>query len=337
MKTPLKSPPSRPAFVAGIVLVAVMLACSFPGLASPTPVPPPSPATFTETPPPLVSLPTNTELPTASPIPSPTTELPTPTIAVPHALIPSTSVDVGKLIYDATCIDTAAEKRAPFGDSYKVNLFERPFTQDMTYVADLDIVSYNLSRDEKFYYVSIQLLGSNPNNALGIDYAVELDLDADGFGDVIIVAHPPYQVEWSTDNVQVARDMDHDTGGLSAERSDAPLPGNGYDKIIFDGGLGADHDLAWVRINAGKLATVQFAFKLSLAENRFMYGVRADAGLRDITELDYVDRYTEEEAGSPQAEEKLYPLKAIYAVDNTCRDAYGFVGNYEEPQRCPRK
>ncbi|MFZ5878183.1 MAG: hypothetical protein ACOY0R_02320 [Chloroflexota bacterium] len=341
MKTPRRPSPSRSAFVAVAMLVVVTLACSFPGLTAPTPIPPPPAATltFTFTPPPLVTPPTNTEAPTltASPSPSPTTEPPTPTIAVPHALIPSTSVDVGKLIYDATCIDTAAEKRAPFGDSYKTNLFERPFTQDMTYVADLDIVSYNLSRDEKFYYVSIQLLGSNPNNALGIDYAVELDLDADGFGDVIIVAHPPYKVEWSTDNVQVALDTDHDTGGLSAARSDAPLPGNGYDKIIFDRGLGDDHDLAWVRINAGKLATVQFAFKIPLAENRFMYGVRADAGLRDITELDYVDRYTEEEAGSPQAEEKLYPLKAIYAVDNTCRDAYGFVGNYEEPQRCPKK
>lgn len=335
----MKASPSRSALTAGAVLAAVMLACSFPGLASPTPVPPPSPALFTETPPPLAALPTNTDLPTAtaSPVPSPTVEPPTPTVAISHALIPSTSVDVGKLIYDATSVDTAAEKRAPFGDSFKVNLFERPFTQDMTYIPDMDIVSYNLSRDEKFYYVSIQLVGSNPNNALGIHYAVELDLDADGYGDYIVVAHPPYKVEWSADNVQVVQDTDHDTGGLSAENTDAPLPGNGYDKIIFDGGLGDDPDLAFVRINAGKLATVQFAFKLSLAENRFMYGVLADAGLKDITSLDYVDRYTEEEAGSPQAEEKYYPLKAIYAMDNVCRDAYGFIGTYEEPQRCPKK
>jgi hypothetical protein len=332
----MKPSPQKSSLAAGAILIFAMLACSFPGLAARTDAPT-AVVSVTEVSTLVVAAPTQTELPTATLNPTVTPIPPTPTIAIAHALIPSTSVKVGKLIYDATCIDTAAEKRAPFGDSYKVNLFERPFTQDMTYIADLDIVSYNLSRDEKFYYVSIQLLGSNPNNALGIHYAVELDLDADGFGDVIIAAHPPYQVEWSTDNVRVALDTDHDTGGLSAERSDAPLPGNGYDKIIFDGGLGDDHDLAWVRISAGKLATVQFAFKIPLAENRFMYGVRADAGLRDITELDYVDRYTEEEAGSPQAEEKLYPLKAIYAVDNTCRDAHGFVGNYEEPQRCPKK
>jgi hypothetical protein len=316
-----------------------MMACTFPGVGSPTSIPPMAP-TSTGMPPSQAVLPTNTELPTvtASPIPSPTSQPPpTPTVAVSHALIPSTLVDTGKIIYDATSVDTAAEKRAPFGDSFKVNLFERPFTQDMTYIPDMDIVSYNLSQDEKFYYVSIQLVGSNPNNALGIHYAVELDLDADGFGDYIVVAHPPYKVEWSTDNVQVVQDTDHDTGGLSAENTDAPLPGNGYDKIIFDGGLGDDHDLAWVRINAGKLATVQFAFKIALAENRFMYGVLADAGLKDITSLDYVDRYTEEEAGSPQAEEKNYPLKIIYAVDNVCREAHGFIGTYEEPQRCPKK
>lgn len=332
----MKTSNSRPAMLAGVLLIITALACSFPGIATPTTAPTQA-LPFTETPTIFVAPSTSTEIPTATVSPTATLVPPTPTIVVAHALIPSTSVDTGKLIYDATCVDTAAEKRAPFGDSYKLNLFERPFMQDMTYVADMDIVSYNLSRDEKFYYVSIQLVGSNPNNALDIDYAVELDLDADGYGDFIVTAHPPYKVEWSTDNVRVAQDTDHDTGGLSAENSDAPLPGNGYDTIIFDSGLGADPDLAWVRINAGKLATVQFAFKISLAENRFMYGVRADAGLRDITDLDYVDRYTEEEAGSPQAEESLYPLKLIYAVDNVCRDAYGFVGTYEEPQRCPKK
>jgi hypothetical protein len=251
--------------------------------------------------------------------------------------MPADSVKLGKLVYDAVSVDTAMEKRAPYGDSYKTNLFERPFTQDMTYVPDLDIISYNLSQDQKFYYVSIQLVGANPNNAMGINYAVELDLDADGYGDIIIVAHPPYNVEWSTANVQVAQDTDHDTGGLSAENSDAPLPGNGYDKIIFDGGQGDDHDLAWVRVNAGKLATVQFAFKISLAESRFMVGVLADAGLKDITSLDYVDRFTEAEAGSPERENANYPLKLIYAVDNVCREAIGFSGTWEEPQRCPKK
>jgi hypothetical protein len=333
----MKTFTSKPALVAGLILIVLSLACSFPGLATPTSAPTTVlPQVDTPT---LEVLATATELPLATEtvIPTATLEPPTPTLTISHSLIPATSIKAGKLINDVTCVDTAAQKRAPYGDSYNINLFERPFTQDMTYIPDMDIVSYNLGKDEKFYYVSIQLVGSNPNDEAGINYAVELDLDADGYGDYIIVAHPPYKVEWSTDNVQVWQDTDHDTGGLSAENSDAPLPGNGYDTLIFDGGQGADHDLAWVRINAGKLATVQFAFKIALAENRFMYGVLADAGLKDITSLDYVDRYTEGEAGSPVSDRSAYPLKLLYAVDNVCRDAYGFTGTYEEPQRCPKK
>ena len=319
------------------VLILSMLACSMPiGRAAPTEMPtltmPP-----TEIPPPV-----DTATPewTATPLPpTATLEPPTPT-KIPHSLVPSSNVELSKMtVVDAVSVETAAEARAPYGDLYKYNWFERPFLKDMTYVADLDIASYNLSYDEKFFYVSIELVGTNPNNPIGINYGVELDLNADGFGDYIVIAYPPYDVNWSADHVQVVEDTNTDTGGLSGERSDAPLPGDGYDTVIFDGGRGADDDpdLAWVRINAGKKATVQFAFKRALAGDKFMYGVISDGGLKSIADLDYVDRFTEEEAGSPERGEKFYPLKALYAVDNVCRQAFGFKGTGQEPQRCKPK
>jgi len=321
----------------GLGLLVAVLACSLPGISiNLTDEPAPLPPTAT-------SLPTITATAvhlTETPIPSPTVELPTPTMEVFHSLVPSTSVEIGKLIYDVTSVDTAAENRAPYGDSYDKNLFERPFLDDMSYVPDLDIASYNLSMDKKFYFISIELVGTNPNNDLGIQYGVELDLDADGFGDYIVIAYPPYSAVWSTENVQVVRDSDHDTGGLSGARSDAPLPGDGYEQVIFDGGRGPDDDpdLAWVRINAGAKATVQFAFKVGLVEDgRFMFGVISDGGLREIGDLDYVDRFTIEEAGSSVRDNKNYPLKALFGVDNTCRTAQGFEGNWQEPQRCPKK
>lgn len=325
---------NHPIIAFGLIFMFIALACNLPGTvvnAGDTP----APVSVTDTP--VISAsPTQADPATATANPSPTVELPTPTIAIAHSLIPSTSIKAGKLIHDVVSVDTAAENRAPYGDSYNINLFERPFMQDMSYVPDLDIVSYNLSIDEKFYYVSIELVGTNPNNAIGIQYAVELDLDGDGFGDTIIVASPPFNVDWSTDNVQVVQDTNHDTGGLSAEKSDAPVPGDGYDTVVFDGGRGQDDDpdLAWARINAGKYATVQFAFKKAVAENRFMYGVIADAGLRSIADLDYVDRFTEAEAGSPVKNNQYYPLKALYGVDNVCREVQGFTGTGQEPQRC---
>jgi hypothetical protein len=319
--------------VSCLILLFAALACNLPAI-SVNLEEEPAPAAITNTP--IPSAAAQIVPPTETATSSPTPEPPTPTLPVAHALIPSTFVKTGKLVNDVISVDTAAEKRAPYGDSYKINLFERPFIQDMTYVSDLDIASYNLGRDEKFYYISIELVGANPNNKIGINYAVELDADADGFGDYIIIARPPYNVDWTTDNVQVVQDTNRDTGGLSGERSDAPLPGDGYDTVIFDGGRGAedDPDLAWVRVNAGKYATVQFAFKLALAGNRFMCGVIADAGLKSIADLDYVDRFTEAEAGSPEKSEEHYPLKALYAVDNVCREAYGFTGTGQEPQRC---
>ena len=319
-----------------LILIFVMLACNLPGAAV-NPTAEPIPATATDMP--AVSIPaTQVEsAATATVTPSPTAELPTPTIAVSHSLIPATIIKMGKLINDVTSVDTAAEKRAPYGDSYQINRFERPFMQDMTYVPDLDIVSFNLAYDEKFFYVSIELVGTDPNNDIGINYGVELDTNADGFGDMIIIAHPPYSADWSTDNVQIVEDTNRDTGGLSAEKSDAPLPGDGYDQVIFDGGHGADDtdpDLAWVRVNAGAKATVQFAFKKSWIGTRFMYGVIADGGLKSIADMDYVDRFTEEEAGSPVKNDKNYPLKALYAVDNVCREVFGMTGTQQEPQRC---
>jgi hypothetical protein len=206
----------------------------------------------------------------------------------------------------------------------------------MVYNPDLDIVTYNLSQDKDWYYVSIELVGFDPNNPVGINYGLELDLNRDGFGDYAIIAKPPFSPEWSTANVQVYKDENHNTGGLSGAKSDAPLPGDGYEKLIFDSGIGDDPDLAWVRINAGRRATVQFAFKQSLSGGKFMMGVMADAGFKDVGMLDYVDRFTRAEAGSPIRGNMDFPLKKLFNVDNSCREAFGFIAGGFEPQLCPR-
>lgn len=311
-----------PLLALGSVFVLVVVACNLPStqpIAAPTPT--------------LNFLPISTmvvESPTATPV------LPTVTPIITHIRLPFEAPLTGKLVYDVDSADTAAEKRAPYGDSYKINRLERPFQQDMTYIPDLDIVTFTLSQDDTYIYVSLELSGFDPNNPIGIDYGVEIDLDADGFGDRIIWAHPPYVPTWTTNGVQVFEDSNHDTGGLSGELSDAPLPGNGYDKLLFDSGVGEDPDLAWVRVNAGRQATVQFAFKQSLTDGAYMLGVLADAGLKEVGKLDYVDRFTEEQAGSPEKSEKYYPLKALHSVDNTCREAFGFKPNGYEPQLCPR-
>jgi hypothetical protein len=261
---------------------------------------------------------------------------PTLTEAIPvtgHSREPAeTAPAPGKRIYDVESSGNAA----PYGDSYKLNRLERPFLKDMTYVPDLDIVSFNLSQDEDWYYISIELSGKDPNNSLEINYGVEIDLDADGFGDYITWAHPPYTAAWSTSTVQVFKDSNRDSAGQSSVGADASSDGNGYDTQVFDGGASQndDPDLAWVRMDGGPKATVQFAIKKSLIGSFFMLGVVSDAGLKDLSKFDYNDHFNQAEAGSPEQSKNDYPLKALYAVDNTCWEAYGLATTGFEPKLC---
>ena len=206
----------------------------------------------------------------------------------------------------------------------------------MTYVPNLDISSLKVGRDGGWYYVSIAMVGTDPNDKLGIDYAVELDTDHDGFGHYIIWAHPPYPADWDTLPVQILRDSNHDTGGRSAEKSDAPLTTDGYDTLTFNGPItDSDPDVAWVRIGSGPQGSLQVAFKRSWSGDIFMLGVLADAYLKDPKKLDYVDRFTLAQAGSPVRANENYPRKALYAIDTVCREAFGFKAGGYEPQLCP--
>ncbi len=267
----------------------------------------------------------------------PTVPASTDTPAVTHVMLPSEVAGGGTLVYDVDSQPTSPEQRAPYGDSYQINRLERPFLQNMTYVPALDVETYQVSGDTDWWYVSMTLAGASSDPAKAPNYGVELDRDHDGFGDFIIWAHPPYAAEWQTAPVEIYQDTNHDTGGLSGEKSDAPLTTNGYDTKIFNGGVGdADPDLAWVRMIASSQPKVQFAFKKTWSGAVFMLGVLADSGLKDPGKLDYVDRFTPEEAGSPIRNNPNYPLKALYAVDNVFREAFGFAPNGYEPQLCPK-
>ena len=318
-----------------VIILIIGLACSLPGVGQRTEAPTQPEQIIqivevTASPPP----PTETLFSGESNLPDIPTATFTPVIT--HIDFPINAIDQGMLVYDVESSGTAPEKRAPYGDSYDIYRMERPFTQDMDYIPDMDIVSYNVRMTEDWVYVSIELIGTEPNNEMGIHYGVELDLDGDGFGEYLIWSNPPYMPEWSTDGVQVFQDNNHDTGGLSAEKSDAPLDGDGYETKIFDSGIGTDPDLAWVRAYAGRQASIQFAFKESMAGSSFLLGVLADAGLRDVSKMYYNDRFTEAEAGSPERGEPEYPLKALYAFDNACREAFNYNALGYEPLLCPR-
>ncbi|HEY9153342.1 MAG TPA: hypothetical protein VIN60_10685 [Anaerolineales bacterium] len=319
-----------------VVLVMAALSCNLPSAVA---TPPQSPQPTASSPNVPVTSQPMVNSTSATLAPAPTT---TATVAITHTTIPADINPTGAFNYDVDSSGTASQHRAPYGDSYNLNLFERPFTQkDMTYIPSLDINTFQIASDTNFYYVFITLIGNNPNDPINIDYGVEIDQHRDGFGNILIWAQPPYTTQWTTNGVKVYTDPNHDTGGASPEKSDAnattsaPYPGDGYETVIFNQGQGNDPDLAWVRIDPKNPNVVDFAFKQSLAGPSFMWGVWADAGLKDPSKFNYNDRFTPAQAGSPIASSPYYPIKAIYAVDNTCRAAYGFKPTGYEPLLCP--
>jgi hypothetical protein len=143
-------------------------------------------------------------------------------------------------------------------------------------------------------------------------------------------------LQWNTGTVQVFQDSNRDSGGLSSLKSDAVSDGDGYDTLIFDGSSSdnADPDLAWVRTNEDRGTILQIAFKKSLTGTAFLLGVVSDAGLKDVSKFDYADHIAEADAGSSVQNNPYYPLGELYAVDNTCWEAYGMQTTGYEPKLC---
>ena len=71
--------------------------------------------------------------PTLPPSPVPSLQpdnpnpVPTDTPVIVHVVTPVSNPRTGRLVYDVDSSGTASEKRAPYGDSYKINRLERPF------------------------------------------------------------------------------------------------------------------------------------------------------------------------------------------------------------------
>ncbi len=293
---------------------------------------------------PQANLPTatsgQTNLPTETPPQMVSTEVPT-TAPIIHTLVPG-ELPASSLseITDRDSSAFAPQKRAGGGDSFSTNLYERPFNANTmdTYFPDLDITGAKLLRDAQWVYVTVYLVGQNSAGGLPGDYGVELDLNVDGRGDMLLMATKP-DANWSTGGVQVWVDNNHDVGGAHPILSDAPASSDGYETLVFDQGVGNDPDAAWARVSPSDPKSVQIAFKRTLINDsgHFTWGVWAmNASMFNPAWFDYNDHFTAAEAGSPLIEmTQYYPIKALAELDNTCRWAVGFTPTGSEPGICP--
>ena len=250
----------------------------------------------------------------------------TPTPVIIHSTIPSSPGGLNSYMTDRSSENYAPERRS-IGDNYDWNVMERPFTAEtMDYQAHLDITRAELSEISPWFYITIFVEGSAPADSEAY-YSVEVDLDLDGRGDLLVTGMIPTNSEWTTNFVQVYRDSNGDVGGTTPMRSDPNSSSwDGYDDLVFDQGLGADPDAAWIRRDPAHADRVQLAFKSSLVggDREFLWGVIADEGQRDPGSMDYNDFFTAAQAGSPTENNSNYPLQEVASLDNTCRWTYDF-------------
>lgn len=264
---------------------------------------------------------------------------PTATIEITHSVIPGTPGWVSQWWMDTDSSSTAAQKRANGGDDLSLNLLERPFTaQEMDYRPDTDLHRVELSHDDNFYYFLLELEGVNPDTGmLSAFYGVELDIDKDSRGDLLVWGLGEGSTDWNISNMYVYSDENNDVGASRPMRADAPTSGlDGYERVILSPTQFSDPDAGWKRVDPSDSSVMQIAVKKSVMNNvsTFMWSAWADDGQKDAALLDYNDAFTLSEAGSPISGASDYPLKEIYLADNTCRLAYGFEPTGDEPGLC---
>ena len=242
---------------------------------------------------------------------------------------------------DQDSFPMADKKRAPSGDRFTFDRFERTFnanTMDQ-YFGNLDIQDFTVFVDDTFVYSSVILhsLAAADSPKPG-RYALEIDLDVDGDGDLLVIAGLPGSTDWTTDGVEVWFDENDDVGGEKVLVSDSAPAGDGYETKAFGGGEGNDPDTAWVRISPDDPNTIQFAVKLSLFNGDTGFLVGAWAGTESLNPalFDLNDHFTHEQAGEAMVDfEIYYPIKELAELDNTCRLNVGFTATGAEPGLCP--
>jgi hypothetical protein len=276
-----------------------------------------------------------TEVPAATEGIAPTEVPVSPTPTVVHVMFPAGPGSVNSFMTDRSSAALASERRA-IADNFDMLQVERPFTANvMDYEGYLDITRGELSLGTPWIYVTISLEGTPPADSTAV-YGVEVDIDIDGRGDYLIVGVAPASTEWTTNGVRILRDTNNDVGGAHPIKADAPSSGNGYDELVFDQGQGTDPDAAWIRLDPSSSSKVQLAFKAAAigSPDDWTWGVWADEGVNKPEWFDYNDHFTAAEAGSPTSGSSYYPVKAVAAVDNSCRWAVGFTPGGDEPGIC---
>lgn len=243
-----------------------------------------------------------------------------------------------QVIYDQSSASTATQKKAFGGDEYSLGRFERPFNQQMDYLPGLDIVRADLNRSgDSWIYFTITLEGA-PLPPPSI-YGVELDLNIDGKGDLLVQVSNPTSTEWVDKGIKTWWDSDGDVGGRVIVRSDkSGYRGSGFETVKVDATSGHEPGKLWTRISMTSNHVLQIAILEELIggkDGKFSWKPFTDGVSFPPSQYDLNDYYSLEQAGSPLMGERDYPLKGVHSIDNSCRRLSGLSPSGREQGVCP--
>ncbi len=240
-----------------------------------------------------------------------------------------------QIIHDQASSISGKEKRASGGDEYSSGRFERPFDKDMNYLPALDITRVELFRPhDDWIYFRIHL-ETQPAQPPAV-YGVELDLNIDGRGDLLIQVPGPSSPEWTEAGVKMWWDSDGDVGGQLVNRTDPKgFRGSGFETIKTNSDSDKNPGQIWVRLNDHGLDIAVLEEMVGGANGKFTWKPYSDGNPLSPTQYDINDYYSLEQAGSALIGERDYPLKAVFAIDNTCRGLSGLTPSGKEQGVCP--
>lgn len=249
--------------------------------------------------------------------------------------LPREPAGAAQVIHDQTCMATADERRAAGGDEYTAGRFERPFDREMNYLPALDISRAELYRPKDgWIYLKIHLM-DEPAPA-PVVYGVELDLNIDGRGDLLIQALAPETTDWAETGIKVWWDSDGDVGGQTINRSDpVGFKGSGFETIKADSVSGRTTGQVYSRLNQKGVDIAVNEEVIGGMNGKFTWKPFTDGSPYSPTQYDINDYFSLREAGSAMRGELDYPLKEVFAVDNTCRGLTGLIPTGNEQGVCP--
>ncbi|HSD91256.1 MAG TPA: hypothetical protein VLB44_27220, partial [Kofleriaceae bacterium] len=137
----------------------------------------------------------------------------------------------------------------PGADSYVNDEFERPAGQGTaaaSYLPSLDITRSDTGLDANWLFYRINLYGVQPGSVANASgslpnyYGVEINLDNDPMGDLILQINQPslnVGTNWGTTALEARLDQNETMGGPRPLLPDGPgQAGGGYEHRVFDGG-----------------------------------------------------------------------------------------------------